>query len=408
MKKIKKLFTFALLLCILLAIFSSQIIFAINVEAKEASAQKNLQSLHKSLIFKEEFMTISITKNTQTSNLQYPDNFGGIYIDDNNDLRILYTENKYDFTNKISENDAIFEKVLFSFNYLSQIYKYLSSIMGEFDINTVYIDERLNRVVITASNSALNSKLKENVISHMQNNFYKFNSDVILFKESHQITTTAPAGTSISMPAGIGTLGYTAYKASTGEYGFVTCAHGTNDIGEHIYKLDGTLLGTVVDRCFRKGYRLDAAFVSYTNQNEKSYNYLGQGTITHIIPSSSLAIGMSISKYGHTTHKQFGTIVSTSCSASVMHNGKKIILIDQIEVSITHDTGDSGSPLLHSSMVGPVIDENDRPFSIIGIATLGEFYVDAYGEIIHPAQIAYATKAENIHSEFGLSAYLFS
>lgn len=65
--------------------------------------EKNQQSYYYATRFKEKYTTIVITKTTQDASIEYPSNYGGIYIDSNNDLHISYVDNLEGFTSDMND-----------------------------------------------------------------------------------------------------------------------------------------------------------------------------------------------------------------------------------------------------------------------------------------------------------------
>lgn len=395
MKKIKKIVGLILSLCLTFGAFSSIVSLAAEEAGAEAAYEKNMESAYTAMRFKEEFLFITVSRSVQSSELVYPDNFGGIYIDDNNELHITYTENKETLMNKVGEDEAIFEKVDYGYNYLCEIYEYITNLMADIPITHVGISETNNRICVS-----VDLDYRTQLIDILEENCVNFKKEAISFFDSQIITTTAAAGTGIIMSLGGCTAGYNAQDYD-GNYGFVTCGHAASGLWETVYNLDGSTLGTVTYRSYISGTKVDASFVEYENQSEKSSQYLGTESLVGTISSASLSEGMNVSKYGNKTGEQSGTIIYVTCSVLIKEkyaNGQIINrqLFDQIYLDIRQEKGDSGA-LLVLPMVGPVLGNTTRPCQAIGIVTLGEEDVWEKG---------WASKIENINSRFDLTTYI--
>ena len=221
-EKIKKIVGLVLSLCLTFGAFSSVVSFAAEEVGTEKAYEKNLESFYTSLRFKEDFAVISIRECSQTSELVYPDNFGGLYIDSDNELHIAYTDNKETLMNKVGEDEAIFEKVDYSYNYLNGIFEYITALMcaGETSVSQAYVDETTNRVAV-----CLETSLREELVNVLKEHISDFDENAISFRETEVIVTTAATGTGIKVTNGTATAGYNAQDYN-GNYGFVTCGHG--------------------------------------------------------------------------------------------------------------------------------------------------------------------------------------
>ena len=379
MKKIEKIVGLVLSLCLTFGAFSSVVSFAAEEVGAKKAYEKNAESFYTSLRFKEDFAVISVRGRSQTSELVYPDNFGGLYIDSDNELHIAYTDNKETLMNKVGEDEAIFEKVDYGYNYLNGIFEYITALMctGETSISQAYVDETTNRVAVY-----LEASLRDELIVDLKESFGDFDENAISFRDAEPIVTTSAAGAGIVVTDGAATAGYNAQDYD-GNYGFVTCGHGFTGLWESAYNLNGSLLGTVTYRNFISSTSVDAAFVEYENQNDATNQYLGGGVISGVMPSSSLAIGMSVSKYGNATGLQSGTVSSVNTSVQFVHgDGATRVLNNQVALNTNQQKGDSGCAVVYSG-------------NVVGIATLSNL-----------TNAAWVSKAENINSRFDLTVYL--
>lgn len=152
----------ALLSCFLVCLTIHPPTFALepSADSVDAAAVKNQESLYTSIRFKEQYTSILLTRTTQDSEIHYPDNYGGMYIDDDDELHINYTTDKASLTTAVTEDEASFDQVEYSFNDLFAIYNCLSENATALSISETYVDEINNRVVV-----AVNQELFDDVIA---------------------------------------------------------------------------------------------------------------------------------------------------------------------------------------------------------------------------------------------------
>ena len=134
-------------------------------------------------------------------------------------------------------------------------------------------------------------------------------------------------------------------------------------------------------------------FVPYINQSDKSYESNTGRAITGTYAANAVpTAGANITKYGIASGLQSGKVSSTSAAINVGGVG----FSDQVQMNITQKPGDSGGPVVFNH-IGPVPDGKTNPSTLIGIAT---FTVDGSWNV------AWASKAANINSAFGLSTHI--
>lgn len=347
---------------------------------------ENLQSFYASARFKENYSTLMVSRSTQTVQMNYPENFGGIYIDNENKLHIAYVDGVDALDDSMQDYEVKYDVVKYSFNYLCQISSLLSDNMSDFNITIVSVDEMQNKLVV-----AIDKEFETELIEWLSENISNFDSNCISFVDPVSIASTDAGGTSIKSNGGF-TLGYNARKSSTGKYGFVTCGHGVSAVGDTVKRNNfwGTSLGKVSNRRF--GDTIDACFVTYSNQSNITTACLVGGNLTGTYSSSQITSGMIVDKYGATTNARSGRV--TSGSASVSCDG--VTFRDQVQMSIRQERGDSGAPVVHE-FIGPMESGKIAPTTLVGIATFADSST---------WNTAWASKAANINSAFGLSTYI--
>lgn len=248
----------------------------------------------------------------------FPDNYGGAYIDEKNVLHIKVVDSVDDgFTLKNStniadikknigavdvNNDVIIEEAEVSLEEMLEIQKTLDSVMVDFDISSTYTDEEKNVLGI----SLLDISKKDDIITYLKKNINNFNSNSVLFEQGEAISLSASdtsnnalAGSESSSSDGWATLGFNAYNSSSGKYGVVTAAHFATS-GTTIYNSVGTTIGKPSVRQFSG--TLDAAFVPFGSSISPS-KYISQlsspnDKLTGYYSNSSIVQGMTTTKVG--------------------------------------------------------------------------------------------------------------
>ena len=155
--------------------------------------------------------------------------------------------------------------------------------------------------------------------------------------------TSYYGGTSISTStAGLTLAGSGSYQ---GGYGFLTCGHGTNYVGEQL-KYNGTPIGAINYRSYSDSvygdYSIAYAFTGYTSINRV---YSGSGSYTVITGTvGNPAAGTYVHKYG---------AVSGEAYCQITYTGQTVYPSNQISIygmtfadiiSGSNTGGDSGGP----------------------------------------------------------------
>lgn len=371
-------FVLALVMVVIIAVPVSASTVDVEQLYLEDAYQKNIQSVYYSTRFREAYTTLKITRSSQEAVLEFPDNYGGSYIDNDNDLHILYTDELNTLNIASVQEYAEFDCVNYSYNYLNDIVDILSDNLIELGITTTYMDEVLNKVVVCADE---NYKLM--ICEYLAENFMSFDDESLIFEEPTNPVNTALGGSGLSSSAGSFTLGYNAYDYSTGKYGFVTCGHAVS-VGDTVYQ--GSALGTVTKKQFSG--TIDAAFIEYSNQSQATANTMWNLSLTGSYSATGITTGMVVDKYGLTTGARSGRV--TAGSVSIVCDG--ITFRDQVQMSIRQERGDSGALAVHM-FIGPLLPDQTYPVTLIGITTFADSST---------WETAFASKAANINSTFGL------
>lgn len=412
MKKYKNLFILSII-----CVFVINFIFIFNVEALESIKLSNE-------ILTDDFLTdnnwwqnvkddyvdyigkdfnLKLNANLKASNNankilslfgeDYPSYYGGIYIDDNNNLvlqlvkdripntsNILYTNISNIMNNDDNSKIEYVKHTAEELEYVnSVIYEKLNTgnNFSDLGIAKFYIDTLNNSIVVEFLDYGEDTvkKFKENIIDN----------DMISYKQGSPVVSTLNAGGSV----GGCSVGYRARKTSTGK-GFVTAGHCyCNGITINGY-------GTVKNRKF--GGKIDALWIDSSSTSLSITNYFHNWSISG---SSSLpdpatltttvttpVVGQYIGKVGKASGHRLGKITSINTSFNYADGdsclGTCPSFTNQISTSVYQIEGDSGAIVYLSS---------NR--STLGIGT---FKVRESNTMIF-------SSAKNINSEFGISRY---
>ena len=365
-----------------------------------------LQSYEESLIkeFGENYKEI-VKKNSQSVNkaqeinklfslneskVVYPDYFGGMYIDDEENLIIEVVDNlkpkktniKYnDFAEMINVvDDSNIKYVKNSYNELekvnNKIEEYIQS-NNPGNILAHYIDVVNNKVVVE-----LNDYNEVEI-----ENFRRvvLDSELINFIKGNLVSVTSTYNPGGALLDGAGnqscSIGYRA-KLS-GKAGFVTAGHCTMAAGASYYNY-----GTIKKR--QVFGSVDASFVesSHTITNTfqwSNYPYTTLSTSDYSI--SDLIYGNIITKVRAKTKATTGKVTNISWSGAIDQGTMTKWFTDMVYTNVYNAGGDSG---------GVVFVNDNNVAKLLGIVTGG----NKAG-----ANLMIATKASNIKSAFGIVRY---
>lgn len=290
-------------------------------------------------------------QNKITKQIEYPSDFGGMYINDNQQL-VIQIVKKSKIKNTIksvssklnNDNNIIYEYVENSNEKLDKVNKqiqeyFTNNITANKGFKANYIDVVNNVVVVELDNNTSEEQnwFKENVI----------NSDVIKFIKNENNMTEIKnyyVGDKYSASQGQCSVGYRAKK--NGVEGFVTAAHCVNN-NEKILGL-----GEVNSWVYSGTKGVDATFIQTYSGNSVS-NYLAWPTdkTTSISTEVSDApiFGMMVVKSGYRTQTTVGFITNVDYS-SYTEDG--IYWQRLVNTTCTSNHGDSGGIVFISSSSG--------------------------------------------------------
>ncbi len=345
----------------------------------------------------------------------YPNDFGGMYIDENDELIIQLTEDNVKSTsllqkinyNKLNITENNIEYVNNSYNELNYVN---NEIINYFTNNTPYsnflgnyVDVINNKVVVELKNISLESQqyFKDYVID----------SDFIEFKIGNEVSpaSTYKAGSGIDItytmrrnnPNGGYTqnnvTGYCSIGARTklnGVIGYITAGHCFGNMDYDI--IQSTVNnGEFVKRKYNQ--TMDAAFVKLGSGHSLSNNLAYTGwqassinTTTGFVGQNQLVVGATVGKVGKATGYGYGSVVSMNYSYTEKNkiNNENYYHSGYVRANIGIAEGDSGGPvfLLNNSIIS-----SGAP--LVGIISSGNNTITLF------------YKYDDIVSQLGLTKY---
>lgn len=323
--------------------------------------------------------TQSLTR--KSSNQEYPNFFGGKYINDNDELVIQIVEENipevdtneykiYDSIINISE-DVKIEYVKNSYKTLVETNdKVVSFLTLEQSITASYIDVINNVVVVELRNNT------EEEINHFKENV--INSPVIRFIKGKELNATATLNVGSPLSNGNANFCSVAYRATyNGTSGFVTAGHCTGAVNSNFYSY-----GTVLRRSV--GGALDGAFISSSYTVTHSLNYSGfpVTSLSTTTSSTFMTVGQKVGRVGYKTEFQTGKITKLNWSGNVSGYSWNNL----VETDVYHGGGDSGGAVF-------TLVQNAQ---LLGIANIG---------YQNPSNYMVFSKVDFINNALGVKRY---
>lgn len=330
------------------------------------------------------------TRGLESGELIYPDNFGGMYVNEQGELVVLVSEEitenvRSSYVLRAGSDKFIIKSCEYSYNELSEVKSKLDEffldennwkLMDELEWYSLWISDSENRVIVSMD-------CKQDKIDKFKS--LVSNSSLIKFEQSHgkpmgySTKVIHPAGM-VTSTYGSGSVGYVA-KKSSGEVGIVTAGHVVPSQGI-LLSYDGEYLNPATN--IQISGKLDAAFVPYDESlfsfsNTTAYGYANlSSTVGRFVEGTKIRCEGSTSK----TVKG-GTVKNPSTTVRakipVGNEEKEVAFSDFIQTSVEVPRGDSGGICYLSSGYNP-----------IGIISCGD-------------NLTYMCKISNINQTFGLS-----
>lgn len=330
----------------------------------------------------------AITNDNDEIEIEYPDNYGGCYINDDGKLVVYQKKNAKDIDSCFLDNDenVIYEEVPYSYNDLlcikEKIEQYIDknpeNVLSK-NINVYGVYDKENKVIVTMKDlsETMVSKFKSEIVS----------SDAVSFEQGEAPTRTSTLvksgqkiGKSISSNYYImGSMGYRAKR--NGVVGFVTAGH-VAEKGDSIrYNMTGSIIGKSV-LSYQNG-AIDAAFCEITNSNYIPSNTLDGTNNTLSTTTSNPGVGTVVNKIGAYTGRTSGKVTATSLNITFADGGTvKNVTATNVESA----EGDSGG-IFYSY----ISSTNTR--LTLGIVIGGK------------GTTTYYSKASSINSKLGITRY---
>jgi len=327
---------------------------------------ENMQAVYAARKFREEYTAVNFGRYTQYTTIQYPDNFGGMFIDENNVLHINYVGDKAEFSGNRNVCDYIvFVPVQFSYNELYRIVELLRYVAEIYNINSFAVNEITNRVDVSAP-----VENRDSLIVFLMNNLHGFDVSAIEFTEASEfVQSNLPAGTGIYYF----TTGYNAIRGN-GRAGFVTAAHVVSP--DEYVVFNRSIIGRASRTLWRFQGDMDAAFVEYMPIRNNATPLTVGGFHTHggyrslhiagLETRQQITVGMQVVSHGIRSGWRTGVVSSRSSNETM--NG--VNFTRQIVLTMRSAQGDSGGPVLRqwSTVVLPGMP---APAGVMGIVIGG-------------------------------------
>ena len=320
-------------------------------------------------IFSDIYATLDLERMYESN---APSDYAGIYADESGTLVLCVTEgNKYKYNKMLSnivERQTVLtdsyslkdntssvvkiEEKTYSYNLLNSIQDALDSHLDDFKIQQTAILQEKNILKITINDELM----KEHITNYLYENIVGFEPDAVcyVFSESRAVAPKpnhACNGVKFYhalFASSYGTLGFNGkYIDSSGKthYGVFTNAH----VAPNGEKMKISALKTVGTTRFSYiGGSLDIAFVEFNSGWEVTDRMLEESNSNGIFRAATadeFYEGALTNKYGATTGKQSGRVLSTSVSTRVEYDDGVKTINDVFEFSNKTEGGDSGGPV---------------------------------------------------------------
>ena len=359
----------------------------INAGLSGEDTSLNVEFVDQNLALESYKSLISSFENSKTKSVNgdFPDYYGGCYIDDNANLVVYVTNDSLKTKSSLPiSNDAnvIIKSCDYSFNELHAVKKTISDFLNA-DVNNLIADN-----IVYVSLRDIDNRIAVGLLDNSTNQIDEFkrsivNSPVITFEKTEKkiipyYLTNGYPGSGLVSPVGTQTLGFRASRY--GRTGYVTTAHGVQ------YNDNVSVNGYIWGKCTERQYSgsVDAAFCEEDPNQYVTYSNRINGSSLNLSSSiRNVTAGMLISKSGNATGVTSGSVISTSTDATFSIGTSSVKLTDVVETTIDADRGDSGAPAFYNS---------GWQGDLVGIVAGGGYYT-------------YLVKASNIASALGCQIY---
>lgn len=278
--------------------------------------------------------SFGMTKTRSLSASDYPDYYGGSYINEDGKL-VVFLKGEVENTmttliKLIGDNDVLYIKGNYSYTELNNVLTQITLFIGSNknsqiadNIKYYYLDDFENNIVVELA------KANEMRIKEFKTEVANFPGIVFRQCTKEFKDHSLSPGSSIGTPKGTASMGYRATRFNIN--GFVTAGHayGTGDPAYY----NNTLIGSC-DYSIQGG-SVDAAFISVTSFPNMPNN----GDLTG--EEYNIWAGDNVTKLGQTISQSEGYITSTNANI----NAGGISYTDMGEATYLSASGDSGGPV---------------------------------------------------------------
>lgn len=291
----------------------------------------------------------SATDKTKTDKQEYPDYFGGAYINHENGALVIKTKNAsvqsslQSITNKKVNATAKveWEQCDISYNEMKAIVNDLSEQLPELEemgisIGMMYIDVVAEKVVVGVRELSEN---KKTIISQLTD------CDFINFTDVNKITNTVAIGPGYPATDSNGitsTIGFAATRL--GVPGYVIAGH-AGDVGDS-FSSQGYTLGNITHSAYTYMTTADAAFVRKTNANVSLSNIAKNNYVITSAEEGYLPQGTIVWKYGNRTQTTSGYTIGTDAIYHIVDETEEYRIFNCVVATYDAERGDSGGPVM--------------------------------------------------------------
>ncbi len=302
-------------------------------------------------------------------NVDFPDDYGGIYFDNQcGEVTLCLTnlENQDIYVKYFDKALLNIKEVKYSFDELKEAYNYLVKSCYDICISSISLSETFNQVNVSVQNDNEKNELLDLLDSHnIDSNIVYFEENSMpIEREQLELNNTelnlldndllyARAGEKISLTTTgstyFATISANAYDPITHKYGIITAGHLCSKPNALVYSnVDNQPINLASSAYYEESGTCDAGFIPFY----PGYDYVSSTAIrngnntSQIVDKISIVspamCGIDIVKYGTTTNKTYGTIVSLFSEVTYADDTH---LDDVIECNINSSAGDSGGPM---------------------------------------------------------------
>lgn len=338
--------------------------------------------------------TRELDQNNQISEMEidYPDNYAGACYNANGDGKLdiyLTDDQKENYICFFADDEINFHEVDFTLEELIEAKNKISAYMYDYNIEGIGIYQKDNIIKVSYNDNFSEPDFNE-LLDEL--NISRDMINILMEEKFFETAATVPSGSRIDISQ-YGTVGFNAYRPQTGQYGIVTAGHLLKDVSN----------ATTIRDSSNRVINTRGSSIVYHNNNEDtdcafipfngSYGwrtttiYSNSGYTGNIIGSNyvnSTLEGTPVVKYGATTGRQTGTILSISYDGNMGGLNK----YDYIHCSNSNKGGDSG---------GPIGIESDGKLTLVALTcNRNNYYSDDEGQ-------TFGCKITNVFGRLGVN-----